>query len=249
MELQAGNRFYFTFEESEGFLSEEESHHLIRVLRKKEGEKIKLINGKGEEYEGEIVEVLRKGKELKVRVKILKLLRKEEPLPKKITALIPVLKGDKTEFLVEKGTELGITEFIPFLCDHSVVKPSSKLIHRLKTKSINALKQSGRLYLPEIRATVVLKDFLSKNPFPQSFKIVASPEKEISFETFLEKIVNSKEIVLISGPEGGFSKEEKELLKKLEFVPLPLSPYILKAETASFSMMSIISWFFNIIFS
>ncbi len=242
MYIQAGNRFFFTFEGSSGFLSEEESHHLLRVLRKREGEKIRLINGKGKEYEGEIVNIVKKGKSLKAEVKLLKLLRKEEPLPKKIIALIPILKGNKTEFLVEKGTEFGITEFIPFKSDYSVVKASPRLGNRLKAKAISALKQSGRLYLPEIKPFVILKDFLSGNSFSNAFKIVALPEKGISFETFLKGVINSKEIVFISGPEGGFSKEEIKLLKEKGFFSLFLSPYILRAETAGFSLMSIISF-------
>jgi len=247
MDIQGGNRFFFTFEK-EGFLSEEESHHLIRVLRKKEGEKIKLIDGKGKEYEGEIVEIIKKGKKIKVRVKLLKILREENPSLIKIVAFIPLLKGDKTEFLIEKGVELGINEFIPFQSDYSVVKASSKLEERLKIKSINALKQSGRLYLPEIKSPVILRNFLSENPFPSSLKIVALPEKGIFLEKLIEKLINSKEIVLISGPEGGFSKEEEKLLKEKNFVPLFLSPYILKAETASLSLMSFVSFFINFSF-
>jgi 16S rRNA (uracil1498-N3)-methyltransferase len=247
MDIQGGNRFFFTFEK-EGFLSEEESHHLIRVLRKKEGEKIKLIDGKGKEYEGEIVEIIKKRKKIKVRVKLLKILREENPSLIKIVAFIPLLKGDKTEFLIEKGVELGINEFIPFQSDYSVVKASSKLEERLKIKAINALKQSGRLYLPEIKPPVILRNFLSENPFPSSLKIVALPEKGIFLEKLIEKLINSKEIVLISGPEGGFSKEEEKLLKEKNFVPLFLSPYILKAETASLSLMSFVSFFINFSF-
>lgn len=246
MHLQGGNRFFFTFEGKKGFLSEEESRHLIRVLRKKEGEKIKLINGRGEEYEGEIIKILEKGKILKTEVRLLRLIRKEEPLSKRIVALIPLLKGDKTEFLVEKGTELGITEFIPFQSDYSVAKPSSKLINRLKLKAINALKQSGRLYLPEIRPPVILKKLLSENLFPDSFKIAALPEKKFSLNFFLENLENATEFILISGPEGGFSKEEETLLKEKGFTPFLLSPYVLKAETASISLMSFVSIFLNL---
>lgn len=245
MDIQGGNRFFFTFEK-EGFLSEEESHHLIRVLRKKEGERVKLIDGKGNEYEGEIVEILKKGKKLKAKVKLIKLLRKEKPSPVKIIALIPLLKGDKTEFLVEKGTELGINEFITFRSDYSVVKPFSKLEERLKKKAINALKQSGRLYLPEIKSPVILKEFLSENSFSSALKLVALPKEGISLDELLEKLVNFKEIILVSGPEGGFSKEEEKLLKEKNFLPILLSPYILKAETASLSLMSFISIIINL---
>lgn len=240
MHLQGGNRFFFNFVEDIGFLPVDESHHLIKVLRKKVGEKIRLINGKGEEYEGKILEISKEKRTLRVKVKLLKLLRKEEIPSKKIVALIPILKGDKTEFLVEKGTELGISDFIPFTSDYSTVKPSSKLKERLEKKAINALKQSGRLYLPEIKSPVILKNFLTQISH-SSFKILALPEEGISLEKLIEGLKDFKEIILISGPEGGFSKEEKKLLKEKNFVSLKISPYILRAETASLSLMSLIS--------
>ncbi len=241
MNIQAGDRFYLDFEGQEGFLSEEESHHLINVLRKKINEKIKLINGKGFEYEGEIVKIIKKGKTLKVKVKILQLLRTEPPPLKKISAFIPLLKGNKTELLIEKGTELGIHRFFPFISDFTIVKPSPKIVEKLKKKAINVLKQSGRLYLPEINIPINLKNFLKKNIFSSSLRIVALPEGPTFSQELIEKILVSEEIMLLSGPEGGFSKEELNLLKELNFISLSISPNILKAETASLALMSFLS--------
>jgi 16S rRNA (uracil1498-N3)-methyltransferase len=241
MDVQGGNRFFFTFEEEEGFLSLEETHHLVRVLRKKEGEKILLINGKGKEFEGEILFILKKGKELQARVKILKVLREEVPSSFKITALIPILKGDKTEFLVEKGTELGISKFIPFYSEFSVAKPGEKLYRRLKAKAISALKQSGRLFLPEIVPPLSLQEFLSS--YNQQIPgFVGMSKASFSVESVIKKIFSFQEIFLISGPEGGFSKKEEELLLERGFIPLRMSPHILRAETASIALMSIFSF-------
>lgn len=245
MNIQAGDRFFFDFEGQEGFLSEEESHHLINVLRKKTKEKIKLINGKGSEYEGEIVEITKRGKTLKVKVKILQLLRTEKPSLKNVLAFVPLLKGNKTEFLIEKGTELGIHKFFPFTSDFTVVKPSPKIIEKLKKKALNALKQSGRLYLPEINLPINLKDFLNKNTFISSLKIVALYEGVSFSQELAEKILASDQIVLLSGPEGGFSKEEINLLDKLNFIFFSISPNILKAETASIALMSFLSILLN----
>ncbi|WP_084222188.1 RsmE family RNA methyltransferase [Thermodesulfobacterium hydrogeniphilum] len=242
MDLQGGNRFFFDFEGDEGFLSEEESHHLLKVLRKKKRDKIKLINGKGFEFEGEITDIFKKGKVWQAKVKICSVLRTEKPHLKKILAFIPILKGDKTEFLVEKGTELGIGKFIPFYSDFSVVKPSEKLQERLRKKAINALKQSGRLFLPEISPVVNLTEFLLKNDFNDSLKFFGSSGKKTSLKDLMQKLEKAQEIILISGPEGGFSKKEEELLLKKTFYPITISPYILKAETASLSLMSIFSF-------
>lgn len=245
MNIQAGERFFFDFKGQEGFLSEQESHHLINVLRKKIREKIKLIDGKGSEYEGEIVEIIKKGKILKVKVKILKVLRTENPPFKKILAFIPLLKGNKTEFLIEKGTELGINKFFLFTSDFTVVKPSPKIEEKLKKKAINALKQSGRLYLPEINLAINLKKFLRENTFVSSLKIVALPEGLPFSQELIKKILASEEILALSGPEGGFSKEELNLLNKLNFISFSISKNILRAETASLALMSFLSIILN----
>ncbi|MCX8041850.1 MAG: 16S rRNA (uracil(1498)-N(3))-methyltransferase [Thermodesulfobacteriaceae bacterium] len=239
--LKAGERFFFDFEEEEGFLSQEEAFHLVKVLRKKPGEKIKLINGKGKEFEGEILETKEKGKKLLVKIRLLKILRCEEKPPFTLKALIPMLKGNKTEFLIEKATELGFTHLIPFYSTYSVKKPSSNFLKKAHLKVLSALKQSGRLFLPEIVAPVYLSNFLSSLSSPNILKILAYPKGEISVEDLLEQIKKTKEILILSGPEGDFSPEEKELLEKLEFKKLSLSPYILKAETASLVLMGIIS--------
>ncbi len=242
MELQGGNRFFFEFEEEEGFLSEEESNHLIKVLRKKRGDRIKLINGKGFEFEGCILEIVKQGKSFIAKVRICRILRKEELPPKKIFSLIPLLKGNKTEFLIEKGTELGINAFIPFYSEHSVVKPPKKLMERLKKKAISALKQSGRLFLPEIFPVIDLKTALLKDDFRDALRISASIKGNLDVKKLLNDIKKYKKIVIISGPEGGFSKVEEELLEKRGFIPIKVSPYVLRAETASLVLMGILSF-------
>lgn len=251
MIIQGGNRFFFEFDELEGFLSEEESWHVVKVLRKKIKDRIHLIDGKGKEFEGEIVEIQKKGKKFKVRVRILGILREEKKALKRFLAFIPLLKGDKTEFLIEKGTELGIDVFIPFLSKHTVVNPSDKILIRLKTKALQALKQCGRLYMPEVMKPVKLfpfvEEFVKTHENLNLLKILGTMFNQ-PFQKFeiIEKLKKSSQVVIISGPEGGFSKEEERKLLELGFFPLDLSPYILRAETASFALMSLVCFFKNL---
>ncbi len=241
MDIQGGNRFFFNFKDKRGFLSEEESHHLVNVLRKKEGEKILLINGKGKEYEGKILEIIKSGKKVKAKVEINKIIREENPPSKEIIAFIPLLKGNKTEFLVEKGIELGITTFIPFYSDYSIVKPKSNLFRRLHLKAVSALKQSGRLIFPKIYEPICLKEFLQNFPFKNSLNLLALPKGKISLLDLKENILKYKQIIFISGPEGGFSADEIELLSKQGFLSINLSPFILRAETASLTLMCLVT--------
>lgn len=246
MTLQGGQRFFFEFEDLEGFLSEEESWHAVKVLRKRIKDRIYLINGKGKEFIGEITNIQEKGKSVRVKVRILDLVR-EENLPfKKVFSFVPLLKGDRTEFLIEKGTELGVDVFIPFTSRHSVVKSSDKVWSRLKIKALQALKQSGRLFLPEIIKPVELfsfiETFVMTHKNTDILKIVGIKDaKNGKLDTkMIEMIKKCSQIAIISGPEGGFSKDEEERLLMLGFFPLSLSPYILRAETASLALMSLV---------
>ncbi len=236
--FKAGNRFFF--DPSTNLLPPEETHHLVRVLRHKPGDLILVIDGLGQEFKARIEAVERTKQGEQARVEILELTRKDLPPRIKITALIPILKGDLTEFLVEKGTELGIWRFIPFFSKYTVVKPKKNLTQRLRAKAISALKQSGRLILPEVGNTADLKTLIENIP-ADSLKIIAHPQGELSLESLLSLFRKEDlfEVYLISGPEGGFSEDELSLVFEAGFKSLCLSPYILRAETASLALMSI----------
>jgi 16S rRNA (uracil1498-N3)-methyltransferase len=239
---EGGNRFFFNFDQNTGFLSEEESHHLVNVLRKKEGDIIRLINGKGIEFFAKIIEIQKKNK--KVKVELIKVAR-TEPAPKKeIVALVPLLKGGKTEFLIEKGVELGITLFIPFESDFTVAKPKPKLKQRLESKMISALKQCGRLWKPEIENPIVLKDFLNQLKNEKALKLCAEKEEAVKkcYAELKKLFDENTKIYLLSGPEGGFSKEEIQLIKEAGFIKISFSSYVLRSETAFLGLLFLINF-------
>lgn len=238
---RGGNRFYFNFEGNKGFLPEKEAHHLVRVCRKRIEDEILLIDGKGKEFLGRILSLKEKGKKILVEVEILELIREEQVSSPKILSFIPILKGDKNEFLIEKGTELGIDHFIFFSSRYSVSKWEENKMSRFKEKALNALKQSGRLFLPEINffynLSSILEAIFQEEKF--SLNLLASPSGTISLEELLKKANERKprQIILLSGPEGGLSVEEQSFLSKYSFIEVNLSPHILRAETASLALM------------
>ncbi|MGC9109261.1 MAG: RsmE family RNA methyltransferase [Caldimicrobium sp.] len=238
--LKGGNRFYFAFQGERGVLPEKEAHHLVRVCRKKKGEEILLIDGKGREYLGKIVEINEKGKSLKVEVEILTLHRVETLPPIEIISFIPLLKGDKTEFLIEKGVELGIHKFIIYSSTFTIPSLSPQKLERFKEKALSAMKQSGRLFFPEIELIGDLVTYLRETPLKEGLKLLASPDGKPCILEFLEFTKNPQaKIYLLSGPEGGLSEEEiNEALNK-GFVKVSLSPYVLRSETAAFALMSL----------
>jgi len=212
-------------------LAPEEAHHLRDVLRIRRGERVRLIDGRGREFEAEVVEVSRTG----VRVLTTGLLR-EEPAPSpRLEMFVPLLKGGRTEFLVEKATELGVSRIFPFVSRRSVARPSPRTLERLYRRSIQALKQCGRLWLPLLEAPAPLEELLPKTG--ASGRFFAYEKGGAPLHRAFEPPPG--DLALAVGPEGGFSPEEAALLETFDFLPLTLGPYILRAETAALFLMSI----------
>lgn len=241
--MRGGQRFYFDFKGEQGWLPPTEGAHVVKVLRKRVGERITVIDGKGKEFLAEILRILRERGEYRVQIKLLDLVRSEELPEVSLTALIPVLKGDKTEFLIEKGTELGISKFIVYQSKHTLPQITKIKMERLREKALNALKQSGRLIFPQIDFAPSLTELLLSLRETSTFKILAHPTGKTALGSILEELKQKpKEIYLLSGPEGDLSAEELELASKSGFLSLNLSPFILRAETASISLMSLFSF-------
>ncbi|QJA05653.1 16S rRNA (uracil(1498)-N(3))-methyltransferase [Thermosulfurimonas marina] len=213
-------------------LDPEEAHHLREVRRLSPGEEVRLIDGQGREFAARILRVSRR----EVAVLPETLLRTEPEPVFRLEFLLPLLKGGRTEFLVEKATELGVTHIFPFVSLRAVVRPSERTLERLRRRAVQALKQSGRLRLPEIHPPGELPEVLSRiSAGHRGFAYEGGGE---SLRLFLKEF--PREMALASGSEGGFSAEEAALLREAGFRPLSLGPYILRAETAALFLM--VAW-------
>ena len=218
-------------------LSSTEAHHLRDVLRLSEGVEIEILNGLGEAYKAQVVKIEKDT----VRVHVLGLKRREPRLDYHLEILIPLLKGGRTEFLIEKAVELGVPFIHLFYGEYGVRKPSEKVFKRFQERAIQSLKQCGRLWLPEITFSVSLEEALSR---------IQAPIRYFAYEKGGNALVQvfrelPPHLALVSGPEGGFSSKEVDFLKKRGFLPLSLGPYVLRAETAAFFLMSI--WRFELL--
>jgi 16S rRNA (uracil1498-N3)-methyltransferase len=193
-------------------LDPEEYHHLKKVLRVRPGEKIELVNGNGELATALFDESIR----------VLSL--QKEPKPEKKSVLLQAIpEKNHLEFILEKGTEIGITEFYFFPAEKSKIKEiSDAMLLRMKKITISALKQCKRLYLPSISIHKL------------------EGIKDLSFKLYLgdpggNKFLSTTESAgFIIGPESGFTQKEIDYLKTTCKATLTtLSPNILRAETAS----------------
>lgn len=209
----------------EGYLSEEESNHAIRVLRLKEGQGIKIVDGKGQSAIAEIVTANKKKLGFNVKESY-----KEIPPSRHIhIAIAPTKSMDRFSFFIEKVIEIGIEKITPLRTKNSERKELK--IEKIRKNAIGALKQSGNLFLPKIEELTDYQDFISnKNENAQCF--IAHCEEDGEKKELKNEIDVKKNVIILIGPEGDFTPEEINLAKKNTFLPVSLGSNRLRTETA-----------------
>ena len=203
------------------FLSKEESIHCFKVLRKKSGDHIYLIDGIGGFYEAKITIASQK----KVIFNVIKKWNQAKNPYWLHIAIAPTKNNDRFEWFLEKVTEIGIDEVTPLICDHSERKMIKN--ERLEKIILSAAKQSLKSKLPKLNKVTSFKDFMDKTHSTNSFIAHCLPSKKKT----LKNVVNSDSTILI-GPEGDFSILEIELALKNNFIPVSLGHSRLRTETA-----------------
>lgn len=211
-------------------LEDEEAMHLIRVMRKKVEDTVELVNGKNQLAHATISSIGKKEAELSITD-----VKTHPPPQRKLILAQGMTKPANLDLIIEKGTELGATEFWLFPGDKNEKKSlSSHQSERLHKISIAALKQCGRLDLPEIHEKTALDQW---SPIPDA---------EIYFGDISEKAhpfpktTHAQTIIIVIGPEGGFSKNEKEILSKpLNAKGIRFNSNILRTETAAICALSL----------
>jgi len=210
---------------SELNLSEEESHHAIRVLRLKLGDYITLIDGNGTTAVGEITELKKKSLQYKIVNS-----RYEAPFSPEIhIAIAPTKSNDRFEFFLEKVTELGISSITPLQCSNSERKNIK--LDRFEKIVMSAVKQSGNLHLPKVYDLTKFSDFISELSSDMTYFIAHCEEDQLKKE-LKDNLQNIKKVCILIGPEGDFTTEEINLAKTNNVNPISLGQSRLRTETA-----------------
>lgn len=202
----------------------EESKHIVKVLRKKDGDILYVTNGLGELFTTEIVVA----SDRKCNVRITQIEIKEKTPYYLHLAVAPTKMNDRFEWFLEKATELGIHEITPIICNHS----ERKFIKTDRFDKIiqSAIKQSLQCYLPKLNDPISFNEFIS---FPQE-GVLCIAHCEITDKKTLKSILQpAQHITILIGPEGDFS--EKEIQKALDnkYIPVSLGNTRLRTETAA----------------
>lgn len=201
-----------------------ESRHIIKVLRKKEGDLIKITNGNGLLF----LATITLASDKHCTVKILDIEFKEKIRKYNIhIAIAPTKNNDRMEWFLEKCTEIGIDEITPLLCEHSerkVIKPE-----RFEKIILTAAKQSLQFHLPKLNPFTKFSKFIKQEQV--GLKCIAHCEKSAK-EAFQETVVKNKEITILIGPEGDFSLNEIEQALQHSYIAVSLGQSRLRTETA-----------------
>jgi len=229
-------------------LNKNQSHYIKNVMRLKPGENISIFNSYGE-WNSKIESYEKGNAQIKVLDKVRgqerhrkELLYKENE--KNIWLAFSPIKQNPLNFMIQKGTELGVQKFIPILSERTIVKEIN--IGRVKKIIVEASEQSNRISVPEINNLETLKNFLSQ--FPKNGYLLfcdINCEKN-NLKNILSKKIEEPVCVLI-GPEGDFSEKERKLIINLNQThSISLAKNILRAETAAVAAVTLVNYHLNL---
>ena len=202
----------------------EESKHIIKVLRKKEGDILHVTNGLGFLFTTEIAIA----SDTKCSINILSFEKQNPPKIQLHLAVAPTKMNERYEWFLEKATEIGIQEITPILCEHS----ERKVIKTDRFQKIleSAMKQSLQCYLPKLNEPIGFKDFINTDKTGQLF--IAHCE-ETEKKSLKNELKANEDVTILIGPEGDFSVKEIKAAFDKKFIPVSLGTTRLRTETAA----------------
>jgi 16S rRNA (uracil1498-N3)-methyltransferase len=227
-------------------LDESEAHHCVDVLRLGVGSRVVVFNGRGSEITAEIL-ALEKG-----RVHLKELISaRAEPLRCAVTLAQAIPKGKSMDLIIQKATELGVAKIVPLLSDRTVVQLQEDELNKKREKwkqvVIEAAKQSGQDWLPEIAGPITPKQFFAE--FDRyELPLVASLQNDArSFKKVLAHFREQhgrrpRSALILVGPEGDFTPAETSWAKSAGSIPVSLGPIVLRTETAAIYSLSVLAY-------
>ncbi|CAM1339896.1 16S rRNA (uracil(1498)-N(3))-methyltransferase [Tenacibaculum aestuarii] len=213
----------------------DESRHIIRVLRKKEGDILHITNGKGFLFSAEII----LGNDKKCIASIIK--SEEKPRTRDYylhVAIAPTKNNDRFEWFLEKATEIGIDEITPIICENSerkVVK-TERFLRIVQA----AMKQSLQFTLPKLNEPIKFSDFIDQDFISETF--IAHCEENTEKRILKNIATPNTSYTILIGPEGDFSSKEIQQSLTKKFTPISLGENRLRTETAGLNVVQSIAY-------
>ena len=213
-------------------LSDAQSHYLLRVMRGRIGSRVRLFNGRNGEWLATVREMGRRNAVLSCE----KRTAPQTDVPD-VWLLFAPIKRTPADYVAQKATELGVRVLQPVLTHRTIVTRVN--LERLRANAIEAAEQSGRVGVPEVREPLQLQALLRQWTSARTM-IFCDESREATpiARAFAEH--DSEPCAILTGPEGGFEPDERELLRGLPFVlPVALGARVLRADTAALAALAI----------
>lgn len=218
-------------------LSSDDSYHISKVMRNNIGDKVEVVIDKCL-YICEIIKI----SDL-VTVRRLEEVECDSELPCYVTIAQSLVKEQKMDLILQKSCELGVSEIIPVNTTRSIVKldkKETKKVERWNKILKEASEQSKRVVIPKVNGIMDIKDLCN---LEYDIKILCTVnELSMSLKEVLEKDLNNLRILLVIGPEGGFTESEEKILIDNGFISTSFGRRVLRTETASLYALSIINY-------
>lgn len=219
-------RFYAPDIATNPVLSPEDSAHMVRVLRMRQGDVVNVVDGQGHVYTCTLAAADARHALLHVESVA------DEPRtwPFTLTVMVaPTKHIDRMEWLVEKLTEVGVDRFVPVLCARSERREIKE--ERLRRIAISAMKQSLKAQLPEILPMTSIKEAVTRYAATQNF--MGYCDSAYPRLTMAQECRPATDTAILIGPEGDFTADEVQLAVNAGFVPVTMGPQRLRTETAA----------------
>jgi len=215
-------------------LGRDQSHYLVRVMRRGVGDPVRLFNGRDGDWTATLTEAGKRAARLRVEARM-----RTQTSPPDLWLLFAPVKKARTDFIVEKATELGAARIAPVFT--AFTQSERVRTERLRALAIEAAEQTERMDVPEIAEAAAL-DAVLEGWDPGRTLIYCDEHGEaLPLADALRPQPRDSARALLIGPEGGFSDEERARLRSLEFVrPVSLGPRILRADTAAAAGLALV---------
>jgi 16S rRNA (uracil1498-N3)-methyltransferase len=218
----------------------QEVRHIHNVLRLGEGDPVILFDGEGKEYQASIVRITQEKVILSLKPEAASVPMES---PVRIILGVALLKAPKFDWLLQKVTELGVSEVVPFSSSHVVPRWGEGQTESRRARwgkiAAEAAKQCGRAVIPKIHPLHPFGEVLAFD-WGQATKILLWEKEKAG--SLGETVAHSSEVLVLVGPEGGFSDEEARQAQAAGFQPVHLGPRILRAETAGIAIIALLQF-------
>lgn len=217
---------------TEVILDERNYHHLVHVLRMQSAAEILLFNNRGGEYRGRL-----RVEKKSARVEVLSYLATDRESRLKLHLAQAISRGDRMDITLQKAVELGVSEISPLYSERNQkmdARTSEKKMTHWRGIIISACEQSGRCTLPALNAPVSLMEWLDARSKDESECYILDPEASGKFSPG-----TAENIALLTGPEGGFTRQEIELAARQGCTAVRLGPRVLRTETAGIAALTV----------